>query len=134
MWYFGFISISFEKIMFYTEILTWKVELWIFSLVFFTTSKGSLLECFFFKDVCSDCFFIPIPKWYQITHSVIVQKIISFFIISYIHWKKYSKIKTVTFSHRFYHIPLKPFEDWNKSNCRVHHGQLLDLLKQAPSV
>ena len=33
MWYLGFFSISFEKIMFYTEILTWKVELWIFSLV-----------------------------------------------------------------------------------------------------
>ena len=27
----GFFSISFEKITFYTEILTWKVELWIFS-------------------------------------------------------------------------------------------------------
>ena len=33
MWYLGFFSISFEKITFYTEILTWKVELWIFSLV-----------------------------------------------------------------------------------------------------
>ena len=31
--YLGFFSISFEKIMFYTEILTWKVELWIFSLI-----------------------------------------------------------------------------------------------------
>ena len=29
----GYFSISFEKITFYTEILPWKVELWIFSLV-----------------------------------------------------------------------------------------------------
>ena len=28
MWYFGYFSISFEKITFYTEILTRKVELW----------------------------------------------------------------------------------------------------------
>ena len=27
--YLGYFSISFEKIMFYTEILTWQVELWI---------------------------------------------------------------------------------------------------------
>ena len=33
MSYLGYFSISFEKIMFYTEILTRKVELWIFSLV-----------------------------------------------------------------------------------------------------
>ena len=33
MGYLGYFSISFEKIMFYTEILTRKVELWIFSLV-----------------------------------------------------------------------------------------------------
>ena len=31
--YLGYFSISFEKITFYTEILTRKVELWIFSLV-----------------------------------------------------------------------------------------------------
>ena len=33
MLYLGYFSISFEKITFYTEILTQKVELWIFSLV-----------------------------------------------------------------------------------------------------
>ena len=31
--YLGYISISFEKITFYTEILTQKVELWLFLLV-----------------------------------------------------------------------------------------------------
>ena len=31
--YFGYFSISFEKLTFYTEILTRKDELWIFSLV-----------------------------------------------------------------------------------------------------
>ena len=31
MWYLGYFSISFEKITFYTEILSRKVELWIFS-------------------------------------------------------------------------------------------------------
>ena len=31
--YLGYFSISYDKITFYTEILTWKVELWIFSLV-----------------------------------------------------------------------------------------------------
>ena len=31
MLYLGYFSISFDKITFYTEILTWKVELWIFS-------------------------------------------------------------------------------------------------------
>ena len=33
VWYLGYFSISFEKITFYTEILTRKVELWIFSLI-----------------------------------------------------------------------------------------------------
>ena len=33
MSYLGYFSISFEKITFYMEVLLWKVELWIFSLV-----------------------------------------------------------------------------------------------------
>ena len=38
--YLGYFSISFEKITFYTEILTRKVELWIFSLVSLVKKKS----------------------------------------------------------------------------------------------
>ena len=43
VWYLGYFSISFEKIyILFTEILTQKVELWIFSLVWLIKNNFSL--------------------------------------------------------------------------------------------
>ena len=68
MSYLGYFSISFEKITLYTEILTWKVELWIFSLmkkyhkttflVKITTSIQQNINIFFIRHIIVNLYII----------------------------------------------------------------------------